>query len=310
MAARRKNASIVKLLLEAGACPSASDGKGKSCLHHSVEISSVENTRLLLEAGAQLEAQDLDGETPLHSAACLNQSVVGELMDLLLMHGANANARNKSGVTCFHLAVQFDQPYEPESRFQILVEHGAKVEARDFNGNTALHYAAWRVNVRALDVLLAWHKDQGTLQNALEARDEYGCTALHCAANSTVRGSPAVKLLLDYEAPVGARDFKGNMPLHLCLMLIKGSLRTTTKDNFPKWAKEWDCGHQVVMLLNAGADPLAENNTGTTPRDIVRRDKSLASFLEEFWPECRPLGLLCPDSGCSHTEAPNDYSTP
>ena len=309
MAARRENASIIKLLLEAGACVSVTDRKGKSCLHHSVEINSVENTRLLLEAGAQLEAQDRDGKTPLLTAACLDRFGDPELMDLLLKHGANANARDRRGDSCIHLAAKSSGCRKQESRIQMLLEHGANIEARGFMGNTVLHRAAQYVNVLALDVLLAWHKDQGTLQTALEARNEYGPTALHLAAYD-LSGSLTVKLLLDYEAPIGARDSNGNMPLHVGLMRIQGALRFRRKERLREQAKKRDWGHQVVMLLNAGADPLAKNNIGTTPREIVRRDKSLASFLEEFWPECRPLGLLCPNSGYSPTEVSNAYSTP
>ena len=309
MAARDGNSSIVRLLLEAGADPSSANDRGASGLHYSVMFNSVENARLLLEAGAQLEAQTMDGATPLCIAVSPACSYDPEVIDLLLKHGANANARMKNGESCLHLAMSTYPVGIPRPRIQILLEKGANIEACGFRGFSVLHCAISFRHIYTLKILLARQKDQGTLKNALEARTDNGSTVLHLAV-CIIRASPAVRLLLDYEAPVGARDLNGDMPLHLALTAIQRFLKNYPKEKARERAQKWDWGQKVVMLLDAGADPLAENNIGITPREIVQCDKDVASFLDESLPDCRPLRLLHCEPNYSHTESTDQNSAP
>lgn len=83
------HASIVQLLISAGADVDAPDADGCTALHIAAEAGDTHIVRLLLDAGADADAADGGGETPLHLA-----SEQGHLhvVQQLLVHGANPSA--------------------------------------------------------------------------------------------------------------------------------------------------------------------------------------------------------------------------
>lgn len=262
----------MKILLEEGANPSSADKDDESCLHNSVDIGSIENTRLLLEAGAQLEARNVSDETPLLAAARSFTSAHRDIMELLLDHGANADARFKSGGSCFHKAVANSDV----TKVRMLLKREANMEARDSEGDSVLHYAARYMLTRymytskyVLESLLTKHKVQGTLQTALEARNNDGCTVLHVAASSGSHLAVAVKILVEYGASVEAKDKDGETPLHAAIRFVRDSGRFIIFDIPKGGIKEAvvnaDVCQKIVTLLDAGADPLAMNDLGVTP---------------------------------------------
>lgn len=205
-------------MLEEGADPSSADENGTTCLHNSVMIESVENTRLLLEAGAQLEARNHRDETPLLTAVGHITSNSRDIMKLLLEHGANADARFTTGESCIHKAVAQGDLL----KLRILLERGANVEARDSKGDSVLHYAAARSmdeNGDILISLLAKHNEQGTLHNALEARNNNGCTALPVAASTA--NNTTVEILVRSGACLDAKDEDGDTPLHAAIKAVR-----------------------------------------------------------------------------------------
>jgi ankyrin repeat protein len=90
--------------------------------------------RLLLDAGADVSVADYGGhQTALHLAT------VGwdkEIAELLLAHGADANARDISLQTPLHRAV-----YCGAGFVQLLLDHGADPAAQDIEGKTPLALA-------------------------------------------------------------------------------------------------------------------------------------------------------------------------
>ena len=70
----------------------------------------------LLQAGGDVNAADSNGRTPLMYALQYNQPTA---VQLLLEHGANIKARDKSGMTALDLANQFD--------IRLLLENGANI---------------------------------------------------------------------------------------------------------------------------------------------------------------------------------------
>ena len=83
-----------------------------------------------------MNAKDRDAFTPLHLAT---QLAHGDVAELLIQHGAELNAKEKSwGKTPLHFVSQFG----PESMAALLIEKGADISARDNLKLTPLHYAA------------------------------------------------------------------------------------------------------------------------------------------------------------------------
>ena len=267
LAARLENPSIVKLLLEAGADPSSTDENGESSLHCSVGIHSLENTRLLLEAGAPVEARaGLRDGTPLMHAILIGG--YSPMMRLLLDHGADVNAKGTGGDSCLHMAIE---SVNVEATL-FLLERGVNIKARNKRGSLALHYAADLQANTLSKCLLDKHKDDGSLQYALEARANNGCTPLHFAARSNSDSN--AKLLLEAGASVEARQEDGDTPLHAAIESARADYaisagdagvgdftRTVIVDSYP-------C-RTMVLLLAAGADPLVMNDLGISPVDLA-----------------------------------------
>lgn len=101
----REDVEEVKALLSSGASPDQPDAKGTTPLMQAAEIESAPIVRLLLSAGADVNRQGYGGQTPLHIA--VDVSIDGtiqrggargdeptEIIEFLLVHGANVDARN------------------------------------------------------------------------------------------------------------------------------------------------------------------------------------------------------------------------
>jgi ankyrin repeat protein len=101
--------ALVKMLLAAGANPSAASKYGHTPLHYFATDNQVAEMRELLNAGADVNAFNRVGETPLHSAAGVGQLAA---VRLLLDRGADPNAHKRKnqylrdGYTPLHRAVR------------------------------------------------------------------------------------------------------------------------------------------------------------------------------------------------------------
>jgi ankyrin repeat protein len=81
---------------------------GFTALHYAAFFGEEQSARLLLEAGAEVDLVARNESlhvTPLHSAAAGRH---GEIVRLLLEHGADPNARQDGGFTPLHAAAQND----------------------------------------------------------------------------------------------------------------------------------------------------------------------------------------------------------
>lgn len=106
----------------------------------------------------QLEIQDLDGNTPLIRAGCLGNLA---LTQVLLLRGADVNAKNDIGYTALHFAAQEGHA----AVAQQLLAKGAAVDALDDNGNTPLSNAVYNEKLDVVRLLLDAGAD-ADLQNA------------------------------------------------------------------------------------------------------------------------------------------------
>lgn len=115
------------------------------------------------------ESRDSLDWTKLHSAAALGRT---ELLELLLMKGANPQAQAKDGSTPLHLAVK--RGHVAAARF--LLAHGADATITDAQGSTALHLVAEGSAVELIADLADHHAP-------LDLLNGDGWSALHLAAN-------------------------------------------------------------------------------------------------------------------------------
>jgi len=101
---------------------------------------------LLLAHGADVNARDNDGKTPLIFAALSGNK---DVVELLLAHGADANARDSEDWTPLLWAAS--DGYTDVVEF--LLAHGADANARNSHGETPLHRAALRGNKAVVELL-------------------------------------------------------------------------------------------------------------------------------------------------------------
>ncbi len=105
--------------------------------------------QLLRARKRRIDAVDGAGETLLHNAVRYSNP---EIVDLLLINGANPSARNLLGQTPLHLAAASQE--KGRENIHILVQNQADVEARDVNGQTPLCHAVSTENLYTARALL------------------------------------------------------------------------------------------------------------------------------------------------------------
>jgi ankyrin repeat protein len=283
MSAARGHEAILRLLLDAGANPNAVAKDGTTALQSASLRGNDNMVRLLLDRGADVKAKNAEGITALHLAAMENRpNVVG----MLLKRGADPKARTTmyynricKGTTPLHLAVGNCGMVE------LLIKHGAEMEARNDDGNTVFYCAgSWRKTetVRRLAELGAHinttnnngdtvlHENSGSTEMTatlleigvkVDTRNSAGETALHLAAHGY---NGVLKLLLDYGADVNALDDRGMTALHR--------------------ASSWSNGHEASMqvLVERGADRKIRDRNGKTAVDLFRRSRRDQTTLESI----------------------------
>ena len=97
----------------------ATTARGHTVLHNGAMRGHASIVRMLLDAGAEIEARDHEGSTPLHLAVLRGKKAV---VRLLVEAGANVNAKRNDKATARYMATAANH----ESIQKILIEHGAE----------------------------------------------------------------------------------------------------------------------------------------------------------------------------------------
>lgn len=131
----------LKQILDAEAnavCEFSADGW--TALHLAAAFGTPETVALLLDRGARVDtvSQNPQKNLPLHAAYALSKN--REVIELLLAHGADANALQVGGYTALFSAAAANR----RDLAELLLICGAKPNARNDQGKTAAEYARER----------------------------------------------------------------------------------------------------------------------------------------------------------------------
>ena len=215
---------------------------------------------LIVERSQDVNARGFDNdETPLHAASRCGHA---DVVQLLLEHGANANAPDDRNCTPLLLA-SYGGHVEVA---RVLLKHGVDMEVRDRNDWNPLEKASAERHVDLVRVLLEYGADANT-------KDMNNQISLYRA-----RGEEIARLLLKHGADANSPDNCGQTPLHLLSYLgrleaarvllehgVDQNARNSNNETPLHLASSKGEVDVVRLLLRYGADIHARDEKGRTP---------------------------------------------
>jgi ankyrin repeat protein len=286
-AASRNDVQMADLLLRAGADAKSATEYGATALYAAAAHPDSAMTVKLLAAGADPNRALLSGETPLMEAARRGNLAT---VQALLTAGADVNAQEAGGG---QNALMWATSERQTAVIEELVRRGADVSAGSKTGFTALMFAAQQGDVNIAKILVA----AGAKPN--DAQPKTLLTPLIIA--SAMGHVKTVDYLLDSGANPNHIDARGYVALHLVVRDSDYGIDLKGKDNIVAIVKsllahkadpniklkqqrpavttneislqgstplilaaEVNNLEAVKALLDAGADPLATTEHGTT----------------------------------------------
>ena len=138
---------IMRWLLDHGAGMNAQSDQLFTPLHNAVDFGCLEAVRILIEYNADIHIRTDVGQSPLHIAASpWDYRDQVDIMQLLLDHGANPNARDNDNATPLHHSSWWGKEgtIKREGTVEgtrLLLKHGAVIDAEDNEGRTSLQLA-------------------------------------------------------------------------------------------------------------------------------------------------------------------------
>ena len=249
-AARKRDTSAVRALLQQKVDVNAPGKDGTPALHWIVRVDDLETARLLIEAGADAKLADRYGVTPLY-LACSNGNAA--MIQLLIEAGADPNSVDPAGETALMTASRVGVL----EAVRVLLDRGAKVDAKDPAFQQTALMIAVRDNHPGLVKLLI---DRGA---AVDAQTRTGQTPGWILPNSVPGFGHGIGIV------------RGGLPERGSRYFIPGALTPllyAARDGRLEAAK---------ILLTAGADREKADANGITPllMAISSNQMPVARFL-------------------------------
>ena len=229
----RGDASMIQLLITAGAPLHTTTPGGESLLHLAAAYGQADAARVLVQAGLPIEAADAAGITPMQTAIIRGQLHMPAIL-------ATA-ALEQQGILPEHYLSQLTESCLAEDFYtaHLIQTTGLSVNATNTNGATALHNCALAGNAKAIRYLLKrganpqQQNDQGKtpLEAAREAGQAESCAVLAAHAltrqgttqehyNAALRhavrtaNTERITLLKEAGTNLNTADAEGNTPVH------------------------------------------------------------------------------------------------
>ena len=264
----------VKRLLNQGVSANAQDSEGTPALMAAVLYSNADCVKLLLDHGADRNARNAAGATPLHWAVPDPAKV-----KLLLAAGADANARS-TNLQRTPLLVAASYPGSTEV-LRLLLEHGADIHAKDRSGMHALGRAAVSADVDVVRFLVEHGCDPnepGYGSNVRYAR-HYLPTLEYLLSKGARVEKDAIAMAAHWQDP---KLIERWIDLGADVNARAGPYRRTAL--MTAAASEQSSAATLKLLLEKGADPNAEDADAERPLDWARyrADTARIAVLEQF----------------------------
>lgn len=197
------------------AVPGFAEVSRKYPLFVAIIYGKLDDVRKLVEQNPSVVKTREPGQqaTPLQWAVAKEQTAI---VAYLLEHGAEVDARGKTGWTSLHAAAFLGNA----GIVKLLLDHGANINAVDRSNGTALFKAVGRKHTEAATLLLA-------RRPAVNVREkDQGLTALHEAVlqYQTTKDLELVRQLLKQGADVTIKDMNGTTPLKYAEMMDQPDL--------------------------------------------------------------------------------------
>ena len=234
------------------------------------EKAEASHVKKCLASGNDPQARDKKGWAPLHAAAARTQSpaVIIALVEALQKSDLSLEARDNVGNTPLHLAARYT---ENQMIITTLLEAGADINAKNQNGETPLQVAK-RYNEKIITNLVeaetTEQKGTETMQAVPMPPDnesskmttqpniKQSCPDWLKESFFETATAEDVRQCLATGANVNAQNTYGETPLHIAAGYSQSP-------------------EVIIALLEAGADPLAQDNYRKTPWDYIQDNFAL-----------------------------------
>ena len=147
LASAKKDCTMLKKLVAAGANLKIMDNSEKTPLHYAAAGNSLEGAKFLLEKGADANLQDNFGRDAANTLSTLAKEENLELLKTLIEKSSDIERRDKEKKTLFIIAAE--KGYAGYAKF--LMSLNVSPLSKDFSGKTALDYAAESLEAGRLD---------------------------------------------------------------------------------------------------------------------------------------------------------------